>query len=88
MKKLILDTSNKFLFIAVYEDSTLIFRHIQEGNNNHSETLVSVLERLLKEHNIAFEREKTFLDCKFQDSLSYARFDFFVDNSYIIEVDG
>lgn len=55
MKKLILDTSNKFLFIAVYEDSTLIFRHIQEGNNNHSETLVSVLERLLKEHNIAVD---------------------------------
>lgn len=43
---------------------------------------------LLKENNISFEREKTFPNCKFKDSLSYARFDFFVDNSYIIEIDG
>lgn len=52
MKKLILDTSNKYLFVAVYEDSEEIFKHLQEGNNNHSETLVSVLERLLQVHNI------------------------------------
>lgn len=52
MKKLILDTSNKFLFVAVYDDSKEVFKHIQEGNNNHSETLVSVLERLLKENQI------------------------------------
>lgn len=55
MKKLILDTSNKYLFVSVYEDSIEIFKHIQEGNNNHSETLVSVLERLLKEHNIEID---------------------------------
>lgn len=55
MKKLILDTSNKYLFVAVYEDSEEIFKHLQEGNNNHSETLVSVLERLLQVHNIKID---------------------------------
>lgn len=55
MKKLILDTSNKYLFVAVYEDCEEIFKHLQEGNNNHSETLVSVLERLLQVHNIKID---------------------------------
>lgn len=58
MKKLILDTSNKYLFVAVYEDSEEIFKHLQEGNNNHSETLVSVLERLLQVHNIKIDEIK------------------------------
>ena len=43
---------------------------------------------LLKEHQIKFEKEKTFKDCIFQDSKANARFDFFVDDKYIIEVDG
>ena len=40
---------------------------------------------LLKENNISFEKEKKFLDCKDRRPLS---FDFYVNNSYIIEFDG
>ena len=46
------------------------------------------IAQLLKKHNIPFEKEKTFKDCFFPDTKNYARFDFFVNNQYIIEVDG
>ena len=40
------------------------------------------------EHHIPFEKEKTFDTCRYQNTNAYARFDFFVDNKYIIEYDG
>lgn len=43
---------------------------------------------LLKNHNITFEKEKTFNNCIFPDTKAHARFDFYVNNQYIIEVDG
>lgn len=49
MKRLVLDTSNKYLYIAVIEDEQIIKECIKEGNNNHSETLIKVLEDTLKE---------------------------------------
>ena len=49
MKRLVLDTSNKYLYIAVMEDEQIIKECIKEGNNNHSETLIKVLEETLKE---------------------------------------
>lgn len=42
---------------------------------------------LLKENNIPFEQEKTFNDCRFNNNY-LAKFDFFIDNKYIIEYDG
>lgn len=41
--------------------------------------------QLLKENNIKFEQEKIFF--KFSNG-HVAKFDFFVENSYIIEYDG
>ena len=46
------------------------------------------ISQLLKENNVPYEREKTFESCRFKDSDRVARFDFYVDNSYIIEYDG
>lgn len=43
---------------------------------------------LLKEHNIQYICEKTFENCKFQDTNHKAKFDFYIDNSYLIEFDG
>ena len=42
---------------------------------------------LLQQANIPFEREKTFPTCKF-NSGGLARFDFYVNNQYLIEYDG
>lgn len=43
---------------------------------------------LLKTFSIPFEREKSFQTCIFLDTNKKAKFDFFVNNSYIIEFDG
>ena len=42
--------------------------------------------KLLQEYNIPFEREKVFSDLKYNGK--YLRFDFYVDNKYLIEYDG
>lgn len=45
------------------------------------------IHNILKNNNIFFEREKTFYDCKFNNNY-LARFDFYVEDKYIIEYDG
>ena len=52
MKRLFLDTSNQYLYICVLEDNDILFTHLQVGNNNHSETLISVLEECFEKNNI------------------------------------
>lgn len=54
----------------------------QCGNNSHGNQKIATL---LTEHNIPFVREYRFEDCCDKKPLP---FDFFVDNSYLIEFDG
>lgn len=54
--------------------------HVSKGELRIVELLTSI--------NIPFEREKTFETCRFQDTKAKARFDFFVNNKYVIEYDG
>lgn len=44
--------------------------------------------QLLQQHNIPFETQKSFKTCIFTDTNKPALFDFYVNNSYIIEYDG
>lgn len=44
--------------------------------------------KVLQQAGISFERQKTFNNCRFQESGYLARFDFYVNNKYIIEYDG
>lgn len=44
--------------------------------------------KILLENNIPFEKEKQFDNCRFPNTNKKARFDFYVDNKYIIEFDG
>lgn len=46
------------------------------------------IKQLLINNDINFEVEKTFDTCRFKDSNYLARFDFYVDNKYLIEFDG
>ena len=46
------------------------------------------IKQLLISNNIPFETEKTFKDCRFPNTNALARFDFYVNNNYIIEFDG
>lgn len=43
---------------------------------------------LLTINNILFEKEKSFDTCRFKDTNALARFDFYVNNQYLIEFDG
>lgn len=52
--------------------------------NLNGEFLIS---KILKNNNIPFETQKTFEDCIFESGFK-AKFDFFIDNKYIIEYDG
>ena len=47
MKRLFLDTSNQYLYISIFDDNQELIKVIQEGNNNHSETLVDKLKETL-----------------------------------------
>ena len=46
------------------------------------------IEELLKANNIFYIKEKIFSDLIFADTKRHGRFDFFVNNKYIIEYDG
>lgn len=46
------------------------------------------VRRLLENNNISFEQEKTFKDCISPTTNSHFRFDFYVNNKYLIEFDG
>lgn len=46
------------------------------------------IKEILIKNNIPFTQEQTFKDCVFLDTNRLARFDFYVNNQYIIEFDG
>ena len=46
------------------------------------------IKQLLQINSIPFEEQKIFNNCKFLDSGYYAKFDFYIDNKYLIEYDG
>lgn len=51
---------------------------------SHGEYLI---KQLLQLNNIPFITEATFQTCRFPDTNALARFDFYVNNKYIIEYD-
>lgn len=54
-------------------------------NTSKGEQIIKIL---LQKNNIPFEKEKTFETCVFPDSGYKAKFDFFVNNEYLIQFDG
>ena len=65
---------------------------LQEGKTKSCGCLVwtgeYTIQKLLENNNIEFEIQKTFPNCKFLDTGYEAKFDFFINNKYIIEYDG
>lgn len=47
-----------------------------------------IIAKMLRENNVSFEQQKTFESCRFPDTNALARFDFYVEDKYIIEYDG
>ena len=48
----------------------------------------AIIEKILKENNIQFEKDKIFNDCYFSNIKSKCRFDFWINQSYVVEFDG
>ena len=47
-----------------------------------------IIETILQENNIPFIKEKCFPTCKFPDTLASARFDYYINNEFLLEYDG
>lgn len=66
--------------------------HLRRGCTNSCGCLNSkgemYIKNLLTKNNIPFEIQKTFSDCYFTDTNRPAFFDFYINNTYIIEFDG
>lgn len=52
LTRLVLDTSTKFLYIALLKGEEELDVYYQEGNNDHSVKLMVEIERLFLEHNL------------------------------------
>lgn len=49
---------------------------------------VRLIKELLNKNNIPYVTEKTFDNCKFINTNQCARFDFYIDNKFLLEFDG
>jgi hypothetical protein len=46
------------------------------------------ISKLLKSHNILFTQQATFDSCRFKNTNALAKFDFYINNKYLVEFDG
>lgn len=46
------------------------------------------ISQILNDNNIIFQKQKTFNTCRFDDTNALARFDFYINEKYLIEFDG
>lgn len=47
-----------------------------------------IIGKILTQNQIPFEKEKTFSNCRYPNTNYPAKFDFFINNTYLIEYDG
>ena len=55
MLRLFLNTSNKYLYLCLMKDDNIVNEVLMEGNNNHSEKLIDVLEEFLNNNQITVD---------------------------------
>lgn len=70
----------------------VLLTNLQSGNTTSCGCINSKgqmkIGLLLKENNIPFEKQKTFENFRYKDSNELVRFDFYVNNEYLLEYDG
>lgn len=79
--KCICDCGNK----KIVSGSDLVTNHTSSCGCLKCSTGELKIKKLLQENNIPFEQEKMFSNCNYKGRL---RFDFYIDNKYLIEYDG
>lgn len=67
-------------------------QHLMSGRTTSCGCLKSkgeeAISKILNDNKIHFEKQKTFKNCVFNQTGGFARFDFYVNNQYLIEFDG
>lgn len=65
---------------------------LRSGNTKSCGCLKSygetIIKKILFDNNILYETQKTFDGCRFPTINAMARFDFYIENNYLIEFDG
>lgn len=65
---------------------------LRSGNTKSCGCLKSsgeyVISNLLSENNVVFERQKSYEECRFPETNHKAYFDFYINNSFLLEFDG
>lgn len=51
LKRLVIDSATKFLYIALFEDDVVISDFYEEGHNDHSVKLMTEIEKMFVENN-------------------------------------
>ena len=51
LKRLVIDSASKFLYVALYEDLECLGKYYAEGKNDHSVKLMSEIERIFVSNN-------------------------------------
>ena len=52
LKRLVIDSASKFLYIALYEGLECLGKYYREGNNDHSVKLMSEIEKIFISNNL------------------------------------
>jgi tRNA threonylcarbamoyladenosine biosynthesis protein TsaB len=55
LKRLVIDSASKFLYVALYNDLECLGKYYAEGNNDHSVKLMSEIERIFVSNNVKFK---------------------------------
>ncbi|MCR5741199.1 MAG: tRNA (adenosine(37)-N6)-threonylcarbamoyltransferase complex dimerization subunit type 1 TsaB [Gammaproteobacteria bacterium] len=52
MYRMIIDTATDYYYLSILKDNSILSEAYEKGNSNHSETLMPVLEEMLKKDNL------------------------------------
>ena len=70
----------------------VLITNLLSGNTSSCGCMISKgeekISQILSDNNILFEKQKTFNTCRFPDTNALGKFDFYVNNNYLIEYDG
>ncbi len=52
LKRLVIDSATKYLYIGLFEDNSLLGRFYEAGHNDHSVKLMTEIEKLFKDNSV------------------------------------
>ena len=89
-KKYLVETSRENYYIFVDNLNSIKQKYLEDiiPQDNKISLGERKIQEILFDNNISFIREATFGTCLFEDTKYPAKFDFYINNKYLIEYDG